>query len=85
MEKLQILLKKIANKTGIVDGLDRIDKAFQREKQVQEWSRRKEEALINSQHNNLPFLSTNYTQFLPNLKNRVRSVQAPQFLKELKY
>ena len=44
---------------------DRIDEAFQREKQVQGWSRKKKEALINSQYNNLPMLSRNYTQFPP--------------------
>jgi putative endonuclease len=42
---------------------DRIDEAFYREKQVQGWSRKKKEALINSQHQNLPLLSRNYTQF----------------------
>ena len=44
---------------------DRIDEAFQREKQVQGWSRKKKEALINSQHNSLPSLSRNHTQFPP--------------------
>ena len=42
---------------------DRIDKAFYREKQVQGWSRRKKEALINGQHEELPKLSRNYTQY----------------------
>jgi putative endonuclease len=36
---------------------DRIDKAFYREKQVQGWSRRKKEALINGQQHTLPELS----------------------------
>ena len=40
----------------------RIDKAFYREKQVQGWSRKKKEALINNQHYKLPELSKNYTQ-----------------------
>jgi putative endonuclease len=44
---------------------DRIDEAFYREKQVQGWSRRKKEALINGQHVKLPLLSKNYTQFPP--------------------
>lgn len=35
----------------------RIDEAFYREKQVQGWSRKKREALINSQTNELPRLS----------------------------
>ena len=42
---------------------DRIDDAFYREKQVQGWSRKKKEALINGQHDKLPELSRNYTQY----------------------
>jgi putative endonuclease len=41
----------------------RIDEAFYREKQVQGWSRKKKEALINRQHQELPELSKNYTQY----------------------
>jgi putative endonuclease len=41
---------------------DRIDDAFYREKQVQGWSRKKKEALINGEHEKLPDLSKNYTQ-----------------------
>jgi len=41
----------------------RIDTAFYREKQVQGWSRKKKEALINSENDKLPGLSRNYTQF----------------------
>lgn len=40
----------------------RIDEAFYREKQIKGWSRLKKEALINDEHNKLPFLSLNYTQ-----------------------
>ncbi len=40
----------------------RIDEAFYREKQIQGWSRKKKEALINNQHYKLPKLSKNYTQ-----------------------
>ncbi len=36
---------------------DRIDHAFYREKQVQGWSRKKKEALINGEYENLPELS----------------------------
>ncbi|MEP6479592.1 MAG: GIY-YIG nuclease family protein [Rhodoglobus sp.] len=36
---------------------DRIDDAYAREKQVQGWSRKKREALISSQFNDLPRLS----------------------------
>ncbi len=42
---------------------DRIDEAFYREKQVQGWSRKKKEALINGEHQMLPRLSKNFTQF----------------------
>ncbi len=41
----------------------RIDQAFYREKQVQGWSRRKKEALINGEFGQLTKLSKNYTQF----------------------
>ena len=40
----------------------RIDEAFNREKQVQGWSRKKKEALINQQYEKLPELSKNYSQ-----------------------
>ena len=36
---------------------NRIDEAFYREKQVQGWSRKKKEALINGEHDKLPQLS----------------------------
>jgi len=36
---------------------DRIDQAFYREKQVQGWSRKKKEALINNKPEELPLLS----------------------------
>lgn len=42
----------------------RIDEAFYREKQVQGWSRKKKEALINSEHNKLPQLSIAYRDML---------------------
>lgn len=38
----------------------RIDEAFYREKQVQGWSRKKKEALINSKHEQLPELAMAY-------------------------
>ena len=44
---------------------NRIDDAFYREKQVQGWSRKKKEALINGDQNKLPDLSRNYSQFGP--------------------
>ncbi|MES2543808.1 MAG: GIY-YIG nuclease family protein [Bacteroidota bacterium] len=42
---------------------DRIDKAFYREKQIQGWSRKKKEALMESNLNNLKAFSKNHTQF----------------------
>ena len=40
-----------------------IDEAFYREKQVQGWSRKKKEALINGNFEKLLVLSENYTQY----------------------
>ena len=42
---------------------DRIDEAFNREKQVQGWSRKKKEALINREYEKLTELSRNYSQY----------------------
>ena len=42
---------------------DRIDLAFNREKQIQGWSRKKKEALIENRVNDLPLLSQNYSQY----------------------
>ena len=41
---------------------NRIDVAFYREKQVQEWSRKKKQALIDGKSSELPELSKNYTE-----------------------
>ena len=46
---------------------DRIDHAFYREKQIQGWSRKKKEALINGMHHLLPKLS----------KNRMNPIEHP--------
>ncbi|HWU23536.1 MAG TPA: GIY-YIG nuclease family protein [Nocardioides sp.] len=43
----------------------RADDAFRREKQVQNWSRAKREALIARDYDALPALSRNYTEFGP--------------------
>ena len=48
---------------------DRIDEAFYREKQVQGWDRKKKEALIKREYDNLPNLSIAYRD-KKNLKNR---------------
>ncbi|MES2560671.1 MAG: GIY-YIG nuclease family protein [Bacteroidota bacterium] len=42
---------------------DRIDYAFEREKQIQKWSRKKKEALINGEYQVLHLLSKNRTRF----------------------
>jgi putative endonuclease len=55
--------KRLPVKLVYFEEYDRIDKAFYREKQVQGWSRRKKEALIKGQHDKLPELSKNYTEF----------------------
>jgi putative endonuclease len=44
---------------------DRIDAAFYREKQVQGWSRKKKEALINGFQEKLPVLSKAYRDSVP--------------------
>ena len=49
--------KRLPVKLVYIEEFDRIDKAFFREKQVQGWSRRKKEALINGEHDKLPELS----------------------------
>lgn len=48
-----------------VEEFDRVDLAFYREKQVQGWSRKKKEGLIRGQHQKLPELSRNYTEYPP--------------------
>jgi putative endonuclease len=57
--------KLLPVKLVYVEEYERIDEAFQREKQVQGWSRKKKLALINGQHEMLPALSRNYSQFPP--------------------
>ncbi|MFL0078568.1 GIY-YIG nuclease family protein, partial [Tenacibaculum maritimum] len=52
--------KRLPVKLVYVEEFDRIDEAFKREKQIQGWSRKKKEALINNQHHKLPKLSMAY-------------------------
>ena len=54
----------------------RIDEAFYREKQVQGWSRKKKEALIDSRFGKLTDLSRNYTQYPPLLRQAQRPEDA---------
>jgi putative endonuclease len=56
----------------------RIDEAFYREKQVQAWSRKKKEALINSCFDKLSDLSKNYTQYPRTLEPSLRQAQRPE-------
>lgn len=57
--------KKLPVMLVYYEEFERIDEAFYREKQVQGWSRKKKEALINSVPQYLPLLSKNHTQFPP--------------------
>ncbi|MBL7943615.1 MAG: GIY-YIG nuclease family protein [Flavobacteriales bacterium] len=49
--------KHLPVKLVYLEEFQRIDQAFYREKQVQGWSRKKKEALIQGDQNNLPSLS----------------------------
>ena len=55
--------KRLPVKLVYFEEYSRIDEAFYREKQVQGWSRKKKEALINNEHYKLSKLSQNYTQY----------------------
>lgn len=59
--------KKLPVKLVYFEEFQRIDEAFYREKQVQGWSRKKKEALINGEYDKLPELSKS------NTKKRFRS------------
>jgi len=52
--------KHLPVKLVYYEEFQRIDQAFYREKQVQGWSRKKKEALINSDYNKLPKLAMAY-------------------------
>lgn len=53
--------KRLPIELVCLEEYDRIDEAFAREKQVQGWSRKKKEALINNEYEKLPELSKNYS------------------------
>ena len=55
--------KRLPIKLVYYEEYQRIDEAFYREKQVQGWSRKKKEALIENRQEDLPLLSKNYTQY----------------------
>lgn len=55
--------KHLPVKIVYYEEFDRIEDAFRREKQLQGWSRKKKEALIQKDKDSLIKLSKNYTQF----------------------
>src|SRR5690606_38415913 len=55
--------KRLPVKLLYTEEFTRVDEAFYREKQVQGWSRKKKEALMNGDFDKLSHLSKNYTQF----------------------
>jgi putative endonuclease len=55
--------KHLPVKRVYFEEFQRIDKAFYREKQIQGWSRKKKEAMINGCFDKLSNLSKNYTQY----------------------
>ena len=55
--------KRLPVKLVYYEVYDRIDEAFYREKQVQGWSRKKKETLIENRPQDLLMLSRNYTQY----------------------
>ncbi len=55
--------KHLPVKLVYVERYDNIEDAYRREKQVQGWSRKKKNTLINGKSELLPELSKNYTQF----------------------
>ncbi|GIV40196.1 MAG: hypothetical protein KatS3mg033_1996 [Thermonema sp.] len=57
--------KRLPVKLVYYEEYDRIDEAYCREKQVQGRSRKKKEALIKGNDDQLPRLSRNYTQYPP--------------------
>lgn len=52
--------KRLPVELVYVEIFRRVDEAFYREKQLQGWSRKKKEALIQGNHNQLPELSIAY-------------------------
>lgn len=55
--------KRLPVKLIYYEEFQRIDFAFYREKKVQGWSRKKKDALINNNTNELPLLSVAYRDF----------------------
>jgi len=59
--------KRLPIKLVYCEQFERIDDAFHREKQVQGWSRRKKQALIEANFDELVKFSRNYAQFGKNM------------------
>ncbi|MDW8449579.1 MAG: GIY-YIG nuclease family protein [Anaerolineae bacterium] len=57
--------KRLPVKLVYYEYYDRIEDAFRREKQVQGWSRRKKQALIEANFEKLVAYSRNYTEYPP--------------------
>jgi len=55
--------KRLPVKLVYFEEFQRIDQAFNREKQIQGWSRKKKKALIYGRFDKLSNLSKNYTQY----------------------
>lgn len=55
--------KRLPVKLVYCEPYDRVEDAFRREKQVQGWSRRKKQALIEENQEQLITFSRNYTEF----------------------
>ncbi len=55
--------KRLPVKLVYFEMYNRIDEAFRREKQIQGWSRKKKETLINQESEKLPEMSKNYSQY----------------------
>lgn len=77
--------KRLPVKLVYVEVFSRIDEAFYREKQIQGWSRKKKEALMNGEHNKLPELSLAYRDIKANeqgassaLRQAQRDTSAPK-------
>ncbi len=55
--------KRLPVKLVYCEPYDRVEDAFRREKQIQGWSRRKKQALIEGNRENLIAFAKNYTQY----------------------
>ncbi len=64
-EGVNFTKKHLPVKLVYFEKFQRIDHAFNREKQVQGWNRKKKEALINGFHDRLPELSLAYRDIVP--------------------